>query len=787
MENAVREMSVSASRLVAYAMYERKKTALPDGIPAQIRPSPLFSREMSGYGEEASLVFSHTAGGILFHVTAKADAKDLDFVTYFAAVPTDPKSPPELLLRRLRGEGFLMLYASHMAKASVKGLRILFCNEESGESHLYTEEPSFGDLSRFAEKLLPLLLSVAYPEEARLRRAESFRELRFPLPDMREGQRDLIEAAEAAFVRGGRIFASAPTGTGKTLAALYPAVRALGKAKGEKIFYFTPKTTGAIAAADAAELLRSAGADLRAVLITAKAKICQTHADCRTAGHTCRYLYSSGERETHAALTLLESGKTVVTPEDIQRLAEKERVCPYELTLRYAEMCDLVICDYNYLFDLRVYFRRFFDRGGDYLYLIDEAHALVERAREMYSGEWSLSDIESIASKIKKECKLYATIQGIRESFIKAFAPYLKDATQKDADGNVTAFLSLSDFPERGFSVFSQLRDALEHALKEKDEELGIGKHELREEYYRISAFTEKLCYYSRKFRCFLMREGRRLTVRIYCMDPSDMLRKRLDTGRAAFFFSGTLLPIDYYKTVLGGDETSLTLVAESPFDRSRAAVAILDRLSVRFHEREGGITALLSAIEAAVFSRCGNYMVFCPSYSYMEAVAAAFAERNPTVRTVVQEKSMTEAWRRRYLSAFVPEPKATLVGFAVSGGIFAEGIDLTGDRLIGAVVVGVGLPTPSPERDAVAEYYDERFDAGREFAYLYPGMNRVLQAAGRVIRRENDRGIILLIDDRLSDPAYKRILPNHWRGLKYIGDTESLTAYLSSFWKKEE
>ncbi len=836
MQSEKQIISLSGARLVAYAMRYLKKQAMPDDLPSHIQPSALFQKEMAAScaegamksgekqlcdsenkckGGEESLFnrennpqsgecrpleepekrksgehkasFSHSAMGVHFEVTCASDAVTDCAAVYFAAVECDPASPPELLLRRLRGEGYCMLYAARRAGAFLSELRILFCNEESGQSHLYTESPTKTELDRFLGKLLPLLPSVAYPEVLRRARCESFRMLAFPLPEMREGQCDLIDAATTAFRSGRTLYASAPTGTGKTLAALYPAVRALGEGNGEKIFYFTPKTTGAIAAAETAELLHKAGADLRCVMIRAKAKICKTGADCRGEGHTCRHLFSSGERETEAALALLARGVTVVRPELLEEAAEAAHVCPYELALRYAEMCDLVICDYNYLFDLRVYFRRFFDTRGEYLFLLDEAHALVERAHEMYSAAWRLSDIEAILGKIKKECRLYLALKEIRTDFLRAFAPYLRDVTQKDSAGEITAFLSLAEFPERGYPVFAHLRDAVEKAMRDREDDPGIPRSELREIYYRISDFTLKLAYYSRKYRTFLAREGRDITVRIYCMDPSDLIEGRLAMGRAAFFFSGTLLPIDYYKTVLGGGNDAMTLVAESPFDRDAAAIAVLDKLSVRFHEREGGLSALLSVIEATVSSRVGNYMVFCPSYRYMESVASGFAERNPKIRTVVQERHMTEGARRRYLAAFDAGDGTPLVAFAVSGGIFAEGIDLAGDRLIGAVVVGVGLPTPSPERDAVAAYYDERFDAGREFAYLYPGMNRVLQAAGRVIRRETDRGVILLIDDRLADPTYKRILPNHWRGLRYVGDRESLSAYFRAFWKKQE
>ncbi len=774
-------LSLTARHLAAMAVRRRKGTAA-SGLPAlqEMRPSSAEN------GDRRTLTFSLSAGGMTFLLTSEIDAYDGDTVTLSRVTCGDPHAPSDTVLRLLRTEGFCALYGIFVTEQRLPTLRLILTNPESGDSDIREETPDHETLSRFSKKLCELLLDTAYPELLRrTERLPSFRALRFPLPDMRDGQRELIEAATEVFHAGGTLFACAPTGTGKTLAALYPAIRALGDGHGEKIFYFTPKATGALAAAEAAEMLHTAGADIRAVILTAKAKICPREADCRSEGGTCRYLYSPEKRENEAALALLRERHTVLTPDRIKKAAEHYRVCPYELTLRYAELADLVICDYNYLFDLRVYLRRFFDEGGDYLYLFDEAHALVERAEAMYSGEWQLSDFDELLLKLPKECKLYATIYALRQAFTKTVAPLLKSETRTTADGDTEAYLSLSTLPDGILPIFLSLGDAVEEAIKSKTEPPPLPKEHLRDYLYRVQDFSVKLSYFSRKFRAMLFRQNRALRLKIFCLDPSDLLGKRLDTGRSAFFFSATLLPIEYYRTVLGGDRNAVTVIADSPFERERVAVAVIDKLSVRYHARKEGLASLLAYIETAVRQKSGNYLVFCPSFAYMEALHRGFSAAYPHYLTVAQERTMPEAARRRFLDAFLPEPKQTLVGFAVSGGIFAEGIDLVGDRLIGAVVIGIGLPTPTPEREETAAYFDDRFESGREYAYIYPGFNRVLQAAGRVIRRESDRGIILLIDDRFADPVYRRLLPSGMRGLRYIGDRPSLAAFLSAFWRR--
>ena len=210
-----------------------------------------------------------------------------------------------------------------------------------------------------------------------------------------------------------------------------------------------------------------------------------------------------------------------------------------------------------------------------------------------------------------------------------------------------------------------------------------------------------------------------------------------------------------------------------------------MDKISLRFSDRDASLTEILRAVAAVTAARVGNYMVFCPSFEYLERLSALYAQANPHHTVLRQTKGMTRAQRSTFLDALAPHPEKTTVAFTVMGGVFSESVDLTGDRLIGTVVIGVGLPFPTPEREALREYYDERCDAGKEYAYLYPGMNRVLQASGRVIRTESDRGVLVLIDDRLRDPFYRDMIPPHLRHLRFAGTVSALSAYLTRFWEK--
>ena len=781
------ELFVTAHELVRVAISRLHTGTLTD--ESSLAPEVSLDLRMSITGEPApkTASFPFEADGVYTTCIAEYDGLTDGVLTKIFPISVSPSLLPGGMLRRARGEGYLALRAVAGVDGEMPTLRTVLINTLTGETETHEETVKREDCLRFIDRVTGAffrLAEVAVNRETV--RRPTMASLRFPFGNIREGQRDFIEEGYKTAKHGGTLFAVAPTGTGKTMAALYPAVRAFGEGHTEKIFYFTPKSTTAVAAEDAVRLLHKSGADIRAVTLIAKEKISRFGGDCYGDGRKCPFASSSGAKERDVALALIKESIPVVTPDIIRAKADEIGVCPYELSLAYAELCDVVICDYNYLFDLRVYLRRFFSREGKFCFLIDEAHSLAERAREMYSATLSLDDLRSITSKFQSECKLQLSIKGFSKEFSHIVQPYLREVLRRDVTGKISGITRIRSLPQKLVTALGELSSEIEKALCER-KDIGIDRGLLRSFHYLLLDFSEKLSYYGDKYTTFLIRDDKDLSVRIACLDPSDVIAARLSLGKSAVFFSATLIPTDYYRSVLGNDRSARILTADSPFPRENAAIAVLDKVSTRFQERNGLLYRMAEIIRLTANSHIGNYMVFCPSFVYLERLHEAFLDRLEGDETLViaQKRRMTDKERRDFLAAFREDPKIPMVAFCVSGGVFSEGIDLAGTRLTGAVVIGVGLPSPSPERDAIEEYYNEKCDAGREYAYIYPGMNRVLQAAGRVIRRETDRGVIILIDDRFREPVYRKLLPSHWRGLRYIGDDIVFCRFLSAFWEK--
>ena len=700
-------------------------------------------------------------------------------------------TPSKELSARMRGEGFILGYirALELGRASFM-LTLVYINRASGEKIETREEVKISAAERFFSKCLGTVLNYSRPERDRVKfRLPTMRSVKFPYKNIREGQGEFVKRAYKALCRGGSLFALAPTGTGKTVSAIFPAIRALGDGRVSKVFYLTPKTTTATAAKECIELLSEGGAQIRAMILTAKERSCKNGLRCREMQGGCEN--SRWENLSDAVLEVYDLGLPVVTVKEIHPIAKKHAVCPYELELTYAELCDLVICDFNYLFDPRAYLRRFFDAGGDYAFLIDEAHNLPDRAREMFSAEITAEDICAPAAS-----ELLGVLSAVKKASLEAshrffdlLYPYLKDDLHTDKDGGVHGATHLSDVPGELFDIFEKLLLAYEQEIldtkRAKDEERAARLKLLYEHYYPVKKVYDTLLAFNSCYQLFLFSEQGVLRMKLYCIDTGERISECIAKGRSALFFSATLSPLDYYRAVLGGDRTSEVMEVDSPFAPEQLAVAIMDKISTRYSEREDTLAAVCRAIAATLSARRGHYIVFSPSFAYSEALCRAFSAKYPKIKVLYQDKNMSAEQKSEFLSAFENTEDGYLVAFCVMGGIFAEGIDLVGDSLIGAVVVGIGLPQLSYEREAIAAYFDDRYEAGKEFAYVYPGMNRVLQAAGRVIRREEDRGVIVLIDDRFDDPIYKKSLPKLWRGVRFIADPKELKDSLEQFWRE--
>jgi Rad3-related DNA helicase len=319
---------------------------------------------------------------------------------------------------------------------------------------------------------------------------------------------------------------------------------------------------------------------------------------------------------------------------------------------------------------------------------------------------------------------------------------------------------------------------------KTDDEESSARISILHDYYYRLKGFAEILSRFDDSYEAFIFYEEGSLRIKLFCLDTGNIIRERLSKGHSALLFSATLTPLDYYRATLGGERSDAVLELPSPFDPSQLSVNIMDKISTRFSERESTLAAVMRVIIATISAKRGNYIVFCPSFAYSDALCRLFKAKYPKMRVISQKRNMSVKEKEAFLEEFRKEDKSYLVAFAVMGGIYSEGIDLAGDSLIGAIIVGIGMPAISYEREAMAAYYDEKFEEGKQYAYIYPGMNRVFQAAGRVIRSEEDKGVIVLIDDRFTDPIYKKSLPDLWEGLKFIDDAKILKEELDIFWR---
>ena len=677
-------------------------------------------------------------------------------------------------------------------------IQLAYLELETGKVTELRQSCSFAELSDFFAATTAIYLDwLRERHQWCQERDQSIRALAFPFPAYRPGQRDLAVAAYRVLTNGGRLFLVAPTGIGKTISVLFPAVKALGEGKLERIFYLTARTVGRTIAEKSLADLRQGGLKLRAVTLTAKEKVC-VRAGQPCDPQTCPLALGYYDRVKPAIRDAL--GREEINRSTLEAVALKHQVCPFELSLDVSVWADAVICDYNYVFDPQVYLRRHFgEGGGQYAFLVDEAHNLVDRAREMFSANLDGREILEVRRAIKQAAPCCAkALAKLNSGMRKLGGPIASpDEPVEVSDSSV----ELNLFPAQAAVVRDKkngirtshefpetLTELLESALAEAETWLARNESaEFREDllalYFRLHSFRRTAELYDERY-VTIVENGPSVKVRLFCLDPSNLLRQALERGHAVIFFSATLTPMDYYRTLLGGTPEDPGLQLSSPFPPENLAVFIQDRIQTHFKGRAESLGEVVAAIGTLVQGRRGNYLIYFPSYQYLNAVLQEFQACHPSVSVLVQRPGMTEPERDAFLSAFSVEHGETLAGFAVLGGIFGEGIDLVGERLIGAVIVGVGLPQLCVERDLIRDYFQQQNAAGFDYAYTFPGMNRVLQAIGRGIRSETDRGVVLLIDARFNELRYRRLFPAWWRFVR-VRYSDALREAVGGFWKR--
>ncbi len=742
------------------------------------------------YGDKREKLEIEFREGIYrFRISTYADEVSDNNLTVVRQTACGSASEKKNATAECRAEAFVLAkILSEKYDYDLVNITVVYVDKESGEREQTRETVDKKTIDTFFKKCTCAVAIYAKPEIERVtERLPSMKSMRFPYEDVRDGQDEFIRRTYKTLSRGGTLFACAPTGTGKTVSVIYPALKSLGDGRCDKVFYLTPKTTTAEAAKDCLSLLESRGVKVKAIILTSKEKSCPRALVCRESSPLCDMARCNKLAE--ATMAIYESKKSVVTIADIREIATRYAVCPYELELSYSELCDVVICDFNYLFDPVVYIRRFFTEGGNFAFLIDEAHNLCDRGREMYSAELSVADIDALllSDKIGTLSRLRDELPKIKFRIEETLTPFLRDEMRRDEDGNEIGAAHLSYVPNELYSIVADLHSILEEEdqanIRSRDEEKTDRLKLIRNLLYRVKKLDGALTSFDRGYKLFIFLAGGTLSFKVFCIDTSKEIQKRIDKGHGAVFFSATLSPLDYYRSALSTDRYADTLEVRSPFDPEQLSVSIIDKISTRYSERERTLPAVARVIAGTLAARRGHYMVFAPSFEYAESIYREFSSKYPKVKCLLQGRSMSAKEKREFLDCFSEGKEEYLLGFCVMGGIYSEGIDLAGESLIGAIVVGIGMPSLSYEREAIAEYFQDKYDSGKEYAYIYPGMNRVFQAAGRVIRRETDRGVIVLIDDRFEDPIYKKSIPSLWQGMQYIANAKDLKVELDRFW----
>ena len=615
---------------------------------------------------------------------------------------------------------------------------------------------------------------LAYQIEWRKKRNESMENLEFPFA-YRKGQREMVSGIYHAISCKEQIFIQAPTGVGKTMSAVFPAVRAIGQGMAETVFYLTARTITRTVAQDAFEILRDRGLLFKVVTITAKEKLCFCDKpECDP--EKCPYAKGHYDRINDAVYELWTTEQSF-DRETLLRHAQKWQVCPFEMSLDLAVWMDGVICDYNYVFDPNVCLKRFFGENvsGNYLFLIDEAHNLVDRGREMYSASICLDDVIETRKFVKPYSqKLWKKLGKVKKQ--------LEELKQNCGEWNVQENAGV--LPISLLSVQGELDQLLEEPPSQEVVDGILDFYFEVRDFLNISELIDDNYVVYTAFG-----EDGKFYEKLFCVNPAENLQKCLDKGNSTVFFSATLLPLQYYRKMLSTRNENFGMYVESPFEQKKRCLLICRDVSSKYTRRGyEEYRKIAEYIAKMSWQKKGNYMVFFPSYRLMEDVYQVYQEEfyASWVRCISQHASMTELEREEFLEEFSEESDETLVGFCVMGGIFSEGIDLIGDRLIGAAVVGTGLPQVNCEREILKDYYDEKGEQGFDYAYRYPGMNKVLQAAGRVIRTKEDNGTILLMDERFLNRDYRGLFPREWNdaGTCTLGNVEKC---LGEFWNRPD
>lgn len=777
-------IKISVRSLVEFVMRSgdldnrRMKAAEKDAMQAGSRIHRKIQRRM-GANYQAEVSMKHVADEGDFQIVIEGRADGV--ITEPAGVTIDEIKGVYLDINRLEEA-----IPVHKAQAMCYGyiyltdhdldsiaIQVTYCNLETEEIRRFTTDYGAGELTTWFQGLVHEYVKWAnYLYRHGLKRDASLKNLTFPY-EYRQGQKELAVSVYKSIVRKKDLFIQAPTGVGKTLSTVFPGLKAMGEGHVEKLFYLTAKTITRSVAEETFSILRGRDMYLKSVTITAKEKLCFLDTpSCNP--EDCPYAKGHYDRVNDGVYEVIHR-EFGITREIILAYAERFRICPFEFCLDISNWVDAVICDYNYVFDPNVRLKRYFSDGvsGEYLLLVDEAHNLVSRGREMYSAALIKEDVLLAKKIIKgKNGKLSRLLERANKQLLEM---------KRESDGyriheNINSLMAVF------LSLYGELETFMEESREFEDRNLMLDFYfELRNFLMTFEGVDEAYRIYSE-----LLPDGR-FMVRLFCMNPAGHLKECLKKGRSTVFFSATLLPVLYYKELLSGNQEDYAVYADSPFPKENRLLLVAGDVSSRYTRRnQREYEKVADYIETAARGKCGNYMVFFPSYQYLKEVEALWKERMEEAESPIawasQDNRMKEQEREQFLLLFEEQRECSFVAFCVMGGMFSEGIDLKEDRLIGAVVVGTGLPMVCTEQEILKGYFDEKERKGFDYAYQYPGMNKVMQAAGRVIRTMEDRGVILLLDDRFLREEYQTLFPREWWPYQVV-NRNNVRQTIEAFW----
>lgn len=876
------EIRISVRSLVEFVLrygdIDNRHQASPDNAMQEgSRIHRMIQRRMGAeYQAEVPLKISFEEEGYLLTVEGRADGiihhEGKVIIDEIKGVYRDPVRWKEPLpLHLAQAKCYACIYGQQQRLQEIQ-VRMTYCHIPTEELRYFYLDYTLSELEQWFGGLMDSYRKWAdYSWNWKKTRQASIQGLAFPFA-YREGQKELVTDVYKTIYHKKKLFLEAPTGVGKTVSTIYPAVQSVGQGRGDRIFYLTAKTITRTVAEDTFHLLREKGLHFKSVILTAKEKICfMGETECNP--DHCPYARGHYDRINDAVYDLLTSQESF-SRERIEEYAEKHQVCPFELCLDMSLFADAIVCDYNYLFDPHVYLKRFFadSAGGDYIFLIDEAHNLLERGREMYSavllkeqflelhrelkqtvlseissggrkkaisGQMTLDMTEDMTENMTNKSESDTIVSPVSGMQVSGKLNHLTDMEKKKGRRGGRSVLVRQGYADKmvyrlekcnqellamkreceQFRVVQEidsfvqqlmrLQAVMDDYLAEQEEEQPAVRELLLDFYFEISHFLEIYELLDENYVKYTqMCDDGSFLLKLFCMNPADNLRQCMERGRSSILFSATFLPIQYYKKLLGGDEEDYEVYAQSVFHSEKRALFIAGDVTSKYTRRsEEEYYNIARYIEEIVKNRHGNYMVFCPSYAFLYTVYEKYVENfgGEGRECIIQNEYMKEADRESFLARFqrsgeadlkaetamravvsmeIEEEDSILIGFCVLGGIFSEGIDLKKDDLIGAIIVGTGLPQVCFEREILKDFFNEEGEDGFAYSYRYPGMNKVLQAAGRVIRTVEDVGIVALLDERFLQFSYRRMFPREWEHFSTV-TVETVAKQVERFWNE--